>query len=61
MPGTHRDRGEPRDSSPPTPPYIRITYTAVRRIKWKGYLSTRFGSPSAAKYRAGSAITSAGL
>ena len=24
MLGTHRDRGEPRDSSPPTPPYIRV-------------------------------------
>src|SRR5262249_58765616 len=24
MPGTHRDRGEPRDSAPPTPPGIRV-------------------------------------
>ena len=24
MPGTHRDRGEPRGSSPPTPPYVRV-------------------------------------
>ncbi len=29
----NRDRGEPRSSSPPTPPYIRITYTAVRQSK----------------------------
>jgi hypothetical protein len=26
----NRDRGEPHGSSPPTPPYIRVTYTAVR-------------------------------
>lgn len=32
----NRDREEPRGSSPPTPPYIRITYTAVRRIEGKG-------------------------
>src|SRR6202790_2088544 len=29
----NRDRGESRDSSPPTPPYVRVPYTAVRRIK----------------------------
>ena len=27
---THRDRGEPRGSSPPTPPGIRVRTTAVR-------------------------------
>ena len=27
-----RDRGEPRGSTPPTPPCIRVPYTAVRRI-----------------------------
>ena len=32
----NRDRGESRDSSPPTPPYIRITYTAVRQIESTG-------------------------
>jgi hypothetical protein len=29
----NRDRGEPRGSSPPTPPYVRVPYTAVRQIK----------------------------
>jgi len=29
----NRDREEPRGSPPPTPPYIRVTYTAVRWIK----------------------------
>jgi hypothetical protein len=29
----NRDREEPRGSSPPTPQYIRITYTAVRQIQ----------------------------
>src|SRR5258707_2727265 len=24
MPSTHRDRGEPRGSAPPTPPYVRV-------------------------------------
>ena len=28
-----RDRGESHDSTPPTPPYVRVPYTAVRRIK----------------------------
>jgi uncharacterized protein (TIGR03790 family) len=28
--GKNRDREEPHGSPPPTPPYIRITYTAVR-------------------------------
>jgi len=26
----NRDRGEPRGSSPPTPPCVRVAYTAVR-------------------------------
>ncbi len=30
-----RDRGTSRDVPPPTPPYIRNTYTAVRRIESK--------------------------
>ena len=34
---SNRDRGEPRGSSPPTPPHVRITYAAVRRIQWSGY------------------------
>jgi hypothetical protein len=29
----NRDRGESRGSSPPTPPYVRVAYTAVRQIK----------------------------
>src|SRR5260221_14479379 len=29
----NRDRGEPHGPSPPTPPYVRASYTAVRRIK----------------------------
>jgi DNA invertase Pin-like site-specific DNA recombinase len=29
----NRDRGEPRGSSPPTPPGVRVRTTAVRRIK----------------------------
>jgi FAD/FMN-containing dehydrogenase len=29
LPG-NRDRGRPRGLSPPTPPYVRVTYTAVR-------------------------------
>src|SRR5512143_594468 len=29
----NRDRGKPCGSPPPTPPYIRITYTAVRQIQ----------------------------
>jgi hypothetical protein len=29
----NRDRGRPRDLSPPTPPYIRITNTAVRPLQ----------------------------
>src|SRR5262245_51316576 len=29
----NRDRGEPHGSSPPTPPDIRVTYTAVRCIE----------------------------
>jgi hypothetical protein len=33
MPSTHRDRGTPRDATPPTPPGIRVRTTAVRRIK----------------------------
>src|SRR5690242_10572634 len=33
MPGTHRDRGAPRDAAPPTPPGIRVRTAAVRRIK----------------------------
>jgi hypothetical protein len=28
----NRDRGRPRDLSPPTPPYIRVTNTAVRSL-----------------------------
>jgi hypothetical protein len=58
---SNRDREEPRGSSPPTPPHVRVTYAAVRRIQWSVRLSTRLGSPSATKYRAGSAIASAGL
>src|SRR5262245_47286525 len=27
----NRDRGKPRGSAPPTPPYIRVRITAVRR------------------------------
>src|ERR1700720_2699297 len=34
MLGTHRDRGEPRGSAPPTPPYVRV------RIRRFGRLST---------------------
>jgi hypothetical protein len=26
----NRDRGRPHDLAPPTPPYLRVTYTAVR-------------------------------
>jgi hypothetical protein len=29
----NRDRGKPRGFAPPTPPYVRVAYTAVRRIK----------------------------
>ena len=29
----NRDREEPRGSPPPTPPHVRITYAAVRRIQ----------------------------
>ena len=29
----NRDREEPRDSPPPIPPHVRITYAAVRRIQ----------------------------
>src|ERR1700716_1145144 len=29
-----RDRGKPCGFSPPTPPYVRVTYTAVRWIMW---------------------------
>jgi len=36
MPGTHRDRGEPRDSAPPTPPGIRVRTTAVRWLSGVG-------------------------
>jgi hypothetical protein len=57
----NRDREEPRGSPPPTPPHMRITYTAVRRIQCSVHTSTRLGSPSAVKYRTGSAIVSAGL
>src|ERR1700720_894286 len=32
MPSTHRDRGEPRGSAPPTPPGIRVRTTAVREV-----------------------------
>src|SRR5271168_3093356 len=35
----NRDRGESRDSSPPTPPYVRVTYTAVRQIKHGRYFT----------------------
>jgi hypothetical protein len=47
--GVNRDRGEPRGSRPPTPPDVRVTYPAVRRIEWLGQPSNRFGRPSAAK------------
>src|SRR6266436_5738125 len=30
MPSTHRDRGEPRGSAPPTPPYVRVR---IRRFE----------------------------
>src|SRR5207248_10287907 len=29
----NRDRGEPHGPTPPTPSYLRVTYTAVRQIK----------------------------
>src|SRR5215831_2538920 len=27
-----RDRGAPHDAAPPTPPYVRVAYTAVREV-----------------------------
>jgi hypothetical protein len=61
MPGTHRDRGEPRGSRPPTPPDRRVTYPAVRWSQGRSQPSLRLGRPSVAKERWGSAIASAGL
>ena len=47
MLGTHRDRGEPRGSTPPTPPYIRVR---IRRFERFLYCRTwRLGRPNLAK------------
>ncbi len=40
------DIGRRSPAFPVTPPYVRITYTAVRRIEWKSYLLTSYGSPA---------------
>ena len=43
----NRDRGKPRGSTPPTPPYIRVR---IRRFDRLSYIRTwSLGSPSAAK------------
>ena len=57
----NRDREAPRDAHPPTPPCVRITYTAVGRIKYTAHLSTKLGSPNASRYRPDNANASAGL
>ena len=48
----NRDRGESRDSSPPTPPYVRITYTAVRQIKRYDGLQQKAGRAWRRRYLA---------
>jgi hypothetical protein len=45
----NRDRGAPHGAPPPTPPCIRITYTAVRLIE-SPYPFTNLGRPSFRKH-----------
>ena len=52
MLGTLRDREEPHGSSPPTPPYERITYTAVRQIRSEDKSSKRDASTGASSLTA---------
>ena len=59
MLGTHRDRGEPHDPRPPTPPDIRVR---IRRFGGlSGRLATRDGNLSEVKKAFGKAMASAGL
>jgi hypothetical protein len=37
----NRDRGEPRDSSPPTPPYIRVRIRRFTGLSANGFLFVR--------------------
>jgi len=52
MPGAHRDRGRPHGLSPPTPPDMRVTHTAVRSLQHtracqdvRGWLPTAASRP----------------
>ena len=41
MPSTHRDRGDPRGSAPPTPPYVR-----VRIRRFESVMPSAYGPPA---------------
>ena len=50
----NRDRGRPHDLSPPTPPYIRVTYTAVRSLQYAPHAKAlASGSPRQHNTRSG--------
>jgi hypothetical protein len=50
---SNRDRGESRGSRPPTPPDVRVTYPAVRRMGW--VVSPHSGEASRARRRSAGA------
>jgi hypothetical protein len=47
----HRDRVSPHGESPPTPPYLRITYTAVRLFRPDSHPATSIQSGFQKQYR----------
>src|SRR5882762_3222639 len=54
-----RDRGEPHDSSPPTPPYIRVRIRRFDRLSWLG--TATVARPSDLSEAFDRAMASAGL
>src|SRR5467141_2831229 len=54
-----RDRGEPHDSSPPTPPYIRVRIRRFDRLNWLG--TATVARPSDLSEAFDRAMASAGL
>src|SRR5258708_8169978 len=54
-----RDRGEPHDSSPPTPPYIRVRIRRFDRLSWLG--TATVARPSDLNKAFDRAMASAGL
>src|SRR6266481_450547 len=55
----NRDRGEPHDSSPPTPPYIRVRIRRFDRLSWLG--TATVARPSDLSEAFDRAMASAGL